>query len=1028
MLLAESHDFFADLGESGIVVLGLHAAVDDAGHFAGIFFVEATSRDSGSTETDTGRIHRLARIERNRRTAAGDADLFHGHFSFLTGNTLGGHVHHDEVVVGAIADDLVAELLHFGAESLSVLDDVLGVGLEFRLQSFEESNGLTGVHVVMRTTLHTREHALVDFLGQRNFLEFALDHLLDGAVLAHDDSRTRATECLVGGGRHDVEVRHRRFDCLTGNETCNVRNVSHGEGANFVGDFLEALPVEVAAVGRETGEDHLRLFAESDFANLFHVDAASFLIDFVLHEVVKHTREVHRMAVRKVSTVVELEAEDLVTRLKNGKVNSSVCRRTGKRLDIHVVATKELLATFDSEGFHLVDNFVTAVVTLAHITFTVLVGQHGAHGFHDGLGGVVFGSDELDAVFLAFGFFLNDVVDFRICLLQCRFEHLATPWYFVPPKYRIFYIVSVMPIILFVVFLASIAVFAQDTPGAFKIDSIQYTIGDAFDDSRYHTKYDKWALDLLNWIHIETRESTVKKLLLFNEGETVTETQIQEAERFLRKQNFLSDASINITSENGKNIANVKTSDNWTLAVPTTVGFSGNKWSYSNLNWGIGVQESNFLGLGQLLGFYFGHDEFRDMWKVEYGAPHFLFRYNHLDLLYSYNTDGYLAYGKMYIPFLSRSQNQWAYTIEGIKNKHIAYFYGSGELPPGATVYDAQKKYKDSPIYNHKKALLDSFQLYNGNDPVKLMAVKDFIDDSLSFRVSRSFGGTYRKLYAGATYDYHYTTASEGKLYPYAFTDGDTTYAIDSVTAVNEWLPERKDSRLGFYLTLSNIRYEKIKNFHNAKWTEDIEKGYELKAQISKNYEQIGAADNDIRLDFWANLMLGRDMHHLTLKSEMNFYLDHGEKHDYYGKISGEYIFHPTNTFATALSGLADFYEDARYGKQLTLGGVNGFAGFPTGFYAGQARVFANLEQRYFTNFEIATLMPVFVVFQSIGETAWDFWDINRKDLVYLTGFGLRFAQTKSISRLVNKMDVSIPLNGVRKGEPHYSIITTYSL
>lgn len=585
-----------------------------------------------------------------------------------------------------------------------------------------------------------------------------------------------------------------------------------------------------------------------------------------------------------------------------------------------------------------------------------------------------------------------------------------------------------MPIILFVVFLASIAVFAQDTPGAFKIDSIQYTIGDAFDDSRYHTKYDKWALDLLNWIHIETRESTVKKLLLFNEGETVTETQIQEAERFLRKQNFLSDASINITSENGKNIANVKTSDNWTLAVPTTVGFSGNKWSYSNLNWGIGVQESNFLGLGQLLGFYFGHDEFRDMWKVEYGAPHFLFRYNHLDLLYSYNTDGYLAYGKMYIPFLSRSQNQWAYTIEGIKNKHIAYFYGSGELPPGATVYDAQKKYKDSPIYNHKKALLDSFQLYNGNDPVKLMAVKDFIDDSLSFRVSRSFGGTYRKLYAGATYDYHYTTASEGKLYPYAFTDGDTTYAIDSVTAVNEWLPERKDSRLGFYLTLSNIRYEKIKNFHNAKWTEDIEKGYELKAQISKNYEQIGAADNDIRLDFWANLMLGRDMHHLTLKSEMNFYLDHGEKHDYYGKISGEYIFHPTNTFATALSGLADFYEDARYGKQLTLGGVNGFAGFPTGFYAGQARVFANLEQRYFTNFEIATLMPVFVVFQSIGETAWDFWDINRKDLVYLTGFGLRFAQTKSISRLVNKMDVSIPLNGVRKGEPHYSIITTYSL
>ena len=554
-----------------------------------------------------------------------------------------------------------------------------------------------------------------------------------------------------------------------------------------------------------------------------------------------------------------------------------------------------------------------------------------------------------------------------------------------------------MPIILFILFFVPLAAFAQDTPGAFKIDSIRYNIGDAFDDSRYHTKYDKWALDLLNWIHIETRESTVKKLLLFSEGDVVTDVQVQDAERFLRTQRYLSDASIKISNEDGKNIATVKTSDNWTLAVPTTFGFSGSQWTYDNLNWGIGVQESNFLGLGQKLGFYFGHDEFRDMWQVEYGDPHFLFRYNHLDFLYSYNTDGYLAYGKMYIPFLSRSQNQWAYIIEGLKNKRDAYFYGSGELPPGATMYDAQKKYGDKPIYNHEKALLDSFPLYNGNE-------------------------------VGATYDYHYTTASEGKLYPYAFTDGDTTYAIDSATAVNKWLPEQKDSRLGMYLMFSNIRYEKIKNFHNAKWTEDIEKGYSLKAQISKNYEQLGAADNDIRLDFWADLMLGYSMHHLTLKSEMNFYLDHGEQHDYYGKLSGEYIFHPNEKFSMALTGLVDFYEDARYGKQLTLGGANGFAGFPTGFYAGQARVFANLEQRYFTDFEIATLMPVFAIFESVGETAWDIWDINRKDLVYLVGFGMRFAQTKSISRLVNKVDVSFPLNGVRKGEPHYSIITTYNL
>ena len=608
-----------------------------------------------------------------------------------------------------------------------------------------------------------------------------------------------------------------------------------------------------------------------------------------------------------------------------------------------------------------------------------------------------------------------------------------------------------MPIILFILMFIPLAALAQDTPGAFKIDSIRYNIGDAFDDSKYHTKYDKWAYDLLNWIHVETRESTVRKLLLFNEGETVTNLQVQEAERFLRSQNFLSDASIDISSENGKNIATVNTSDNWTLAVPVSFGFAGSEWSYDNLNWGIGIQESNFLGLGQKLGFYYGHDEFRNMWQVEYGDPHFLFRYNHLDFLYSYNTDGHLAYWKMYVPFLSRSQNQWAYTLEGLKNKRSAYYYGSGKLAPGIVSYNyeqnkdflAQLKAVRADTLNKLKSeseidsiardkYLKSLPRYNhwtSKKTVSLMEVKDFIDDSLSFRFSRSFGGTYRKFYIGGTYDYRYESASEGTLYRHVFTDDDmNTYAMDSSFAYDYWLPDHKDSRIGLYLMFSNIRYEKIKNLHNVKWTEDIEKGYSLKAQISKNYEQIGASDNDIRLDFWTSLMLGGGSHHLTLKTEMNFYLDHGESHDYYGKAFGEYIFHANNYFSTALTGLVDFYKDARYGKQVTLDAYNGFAGFPTGFYAGQARVYGNLEQRYFSDFELATLRPVFVVFGSVGETAWDLDEINRKDLVYLAGFGVRFAQTKSISRLINKLDVSIPLNGVRKGEPHYMLTTTYSL
>ena len=233
---------------------------------------------------------------------------------------------------------------------------------------------------------------------------------------------------------------------------------------------------------------------------------------------------------------------------------------------------------------------------------------------------------------------------------------------------------------------------------------------------------------------------------------------------------------------------------------------------------------------------------------------------------------------------------------------------------------------------------------------------------------------------------------------------------------------------MGFYIKYSNIRYEKIKNYHSAKWTEDVDKGFAVKAQISKNYEQLGADDNDIRLDFWTDLYLGRESHHLTLQSYMNFYLDHGKRHDFYGKISGEYLFHPCNSFSTALSGLVDLYDNARQGYQLTLGGSSGFVGFPTGYYAGQARVYASLEPRWFPDFEIVTLVPVVVAFGSVGETAARIMDINRKDLIYVAGFGLRLVQTKSITRLVNKLDVSFPLNGKRKGEAHYSVTTSYTL
>ena len=95
----------------------------------------------------------------------------------------------------------------------------------------------------------------------------------------------------------------------------------------------------------------------------------------------------------------------------------------------------------------------------------------------------------------------------------------------------------------------SVASPSRDSSTLFHVDSIVYDIGDAFDDSKVHTKYDALAYEFLNWVHIETREMTVRKLLLFNQGGLASLDLMLESERFLREQKFLSDASIKVEQE-----------------------------------------------------------------------------------------------------------------------------------------------------------------------------------------------------------------------------------------------------------------------------------------------------------------------------------------------------------------------------------------------------------------------------------------------------------------------------------------------
>lgn len=568
-------------------------------------------------------------------------------------------------------------------------------------------------------------------------------------------------------------------------------------------------------------------------------------------------------------------------------------------------------------------------------------------------------------------------------------------------------------LILFSFFSLSLAL-EQDSLALFTVDSVYYEIGDAFDDAKVYSVLDSSLYAIGNTLHIDTRKSVIKKFVFFEKGDQVNLYQLIEVERFLREQPYLSDASIERIVIDGKNVLKVKTSDNWTISIPVGLQKVGDSYYYN-----LGVQENNLLGFGKKFGVYYAHDEYRNRFSFSYKDSHFLKRYNNLELLYSKNTDGYTGFMQMNLPYLRRSVNQWAYTVQGYTNKADVVYVWSGDLPQGAIRIDPSEieSTEDDPI-----------QVYNDKSKTVVLEMNGYREDSVSFRLARSFGNSEMKWYLGGTYDFHRMGHKYDQYTRYPFTYEDNLYILDSF-AVKDWVATLEDSRVGFYLIFSRLRYDRIKNFKNVKWNEDVDKGYNVRLGAAKNFSFLGAENNDWRLDYSIYLALGEKSHHLTLNALSYFYLNSLSRHHIYESVSAEYIWHPSETFSTSLFGLMDTYKEAPYGFQLTLGGVEGLYGLPSQIYAGQARFYAHLEQRFFPHFEIGTIMPVFTGFISAGQTVLEIQDFEPKEMTLMAGFGIRLALTKSVAGLINHLNFSWPLKGQKRSSyPTFTLTSSYSL
>lgn len=145
-----------------------------------------------------------------------------------------------------------------------------------------------------------------------------------------------------------------------------------------------------------------------------------------------------------------------------------------------------------------------------------------------------------------------------------------------------------------------------------------------------------WLYRAANALHIETRESVIRKFLLFREGEPYDPTRLEETERNLRVLPFLKAASVLPgPPHDGVVDVMVTTQDAWTTQPGISFGKKGGVTTYS-----FSFEEKDLLGTGRTATISYGKDTDRINRLVEYKDPYLLGPYWNSDFLYSANSDG----------------------------------------------------------------------------------------------------------------------------------------------------------------------------------------------------------------------------------------------------------------------------------------------------------------------------------------------------------------------------------------------------
>ena len=500
----------------------------------------------------------------------------------------------------------------------------------------------------------------------------------------------------------------------------------------------------------------------------------------------------------------------------------------------------------------------------------------------------------------------------------------------------------------------------NDIPGDESLEAMRAVIGtitltrmNVFDTSQKGEN--KSLYRLANRLHIVTRESTLLSQLLFRQGDVYSRRVLEESERILRRNEFLYDAKISISSyKDGVVHIVVWTQDLWTLVPDISLSRSGGENKT-----GFAISEKNLLGHGS---------EIRVSWAetVDRQSTSFLFFDRNLfksrtSLLarVSDNSDGNIQRLRVLRPFFALD-SRWAAGMDLLDADFEDQFYDLG---------DAVAEYREQTEYytlhgGRSKGLQDGW--------ARRWTLGVVFDDK---QFSEVTDGTLRKL----------VPKDRRLVYPY----------------------------VGMVLLEDNFRT--TTNRDQIGRTEDFFLGTRFTANLGFASENIGSDRDALIYSVGANRGFGAvEKKVLLLSSMISGRAEESHSADTRFHVNARYYSQQSKRRLFHIMFDGTWGQNLDFDNLLELGGDSGLRGYPLRYQTGESRVLISIEERFFTDWYPFRLIRVgFAVFADAGRT-WGENPAGGTSIGWLkdVGFGLRLAPTRSGSNKVFHVDLAFPLDG----------------